>query len=308
MKNYFIQDEWQIIEEGFNAEYHEAAESIFSIGNGKMGQRAMFEEQYSGPTLQGSYVAGVYYPDKTRVGWWKNGYPGYFAKVLNSPNWIGMDIQIDGTSIDLYQHRPKNFKRILDMKSGLLQRIFTVEINGKKIEVKSERFLSRTKDEIGCIRYSIKSEAAAQLKWRSFIDAFVKNKDSNYDEIFWSRISEHASTTSASLQVKTNKLNFHLAFAMRVKHFIGDENVANSNYDYAEWNVSNHWDVQMQANKWYTIEKYVSMASDLYFDTSELIAKSEELVSQAYNLGYDELKTEHVASWGQVWGKSRHQN
>jgi len=100
MKNYFLHNDWQIIEEGFNPDMHEAAESIFSIGNGKMGQRAMFEETYSGKTLQGSYIAGVYYPDKTRVGWWKNGYPEYFAKVLNSPNWIKMDIQLDGESMD----------------------------------------------------------------------------------------------------------------------------------------------------------------------------------------------------------------
>jgi maltose phosphorylase len=34
--------------------------------------------------------------DKTKVGWWKNGYPEYFAKVLNAPNWIGIDIEING--------------------------------------------------------------------------------------------------------------------------------------------------------------------------------------------------------------------
>ena len=51
-----------------------------------MGQRANFEEQYSGETFQGSYIAGIYYPDKTKVGWWKNGYPEYFAKVLNATN------------------------------------------------------------------------------------------------------------------------------------------------------------------------------------------------------------------------------
>jgi len=33
--------------------------------------------------LQDTYIAGVYYPYKTRVGWWKNGYPEYFAKVLD---------------------------------------------------------------------------------------------------------------------------------------------------------------------------------------------------------------------------------
>jgi trehalose/maltose hydrolase-like predicted phosphorylase len=31
-----------------------------------MGQRANFEENYSGATFQGSYIAGIYYPDKTK--------------------------------------------------------------------------------------------------------------------------------------------------------------------------------------------------------------------------------------------------
>jgi trehalose/maltose hydrolase-like predicted phosphorylase len=31
-----------------------------------MGQRANFEENYSGHTFQGSYIAGIYYPDKTK--------------------------------------------------------------------------------------------------------------------------------------------------------------------------------------------------------------------------------------------------
>ncbi|MEL7003195.1 MAG: hypothetical protein AAFN93_10730, partial [Bacteroidota bacterium] len=75
MIKYLKEDAWSIIEEGFHADYNEISESVFSIGNGRMGQRANFEEKFTGKTLQGSYVAGVYYPDKTRVGWWKNGYP-----------------------------------------------------------------------------------------------------------------------------------------------------------------------------------------------------------------------------------------
>src|SRR5512136_10362 len=101
MNNIYKKDEWLIIEEKFHPEYNRESESIFSIGNGYMGQRANFEEKYSGDTLQGNYVAGVYYPDKTRVGWWKNGYPKYFAKVLNAPNWIGINISVGGKSIDL---------------------------------------------------------------------------------------------------------------------------------------------------------------------------------------------------------------
>ena len=83
MKDYIIHSEWKVIEDGFNPDNNRISESIFSIGNGHTGQRANFEEKYSGDSLQGNYLAGVYYPDKTRVGWWKNGYPEYFAKILN---------------------------------------------------------------------------------------------------------------------------------------------------------------------------------------------------------------------------------
>ena len=43
MKKYLEVDEWKIIENGFDAENHELSESIFSLGNGRMGQRANFE-------------------------------------------------------------------------------------------------------------------------------------------------------------------------------------------------------------------------------------------------------------------------
>ena len=102
-QSYIHKDQWRILEKGFNPDNVKSSESIFSIGNGSMGQRANFEEQYTGPTFQGSYIGGVYYPDRTRVGWWKNGYPEYFAKVLNAPNWIGIDFNIEGENLDLFK-------------------------------------------------------------------------------------------------------------------------------------------------------------------------------------------------------------
>ncbi len=68
-QDYIVPNEWSIIEEGFEPDRVRSSESLFAIGNGAMGQRANFEEKYTGKTFQGSYIAGVYYPDKTRVGW-----------------------------------------------------------------------------------------------------------------------------------------------------------------------------------------------------------------------------------------------
>lgn len=126
MNQEYIQSQpWSIIEEGFDPDLVKSSESLFSIGNGAMGQRANFEESYSGPTFQGSYIGGVYYPDKTRVGWWKNGYPEYFAKVLNAPNWIGIDVEINGEPLDLYTcKKVTNFRRELNMKEGWYRRSF----------------------------------------------------------------------------------------------------------------------------------------------------------------------------------------
>jgi len=143
MKDYLCHDAWTIIEEGFHPRFNRITESIFSLGNGRLGGRGNFEESYSGDSLQGNYVAGIYYPDKTRVGWWKNGYPEYFAKVLNAAHWSGICLSIDGESLDLAQMNIESFTRVLNMKEGTLGRSFVASFpNGKKVKVSSLRFLS----------------------------------------------------------------------------------------------------------------------------------------------------------------------
>jgi maltose phosphorylase len=182
-----------------------------------MGQRANFEENYSDDSLQGSYMAGVYYPDKTRVGWWKNGYPEYFAKVLNSTNWIGIDIKINGETLDLAKAAVKNFTRILNMKEAYLERSFNAVLsNGNEVKVNAKRFLSAVYLEIGAIKYSITPvNFSGELIITPYLDGDVKNQDSNYDEKFWDEVQINASTDISSLVLKTKKLDFHICSAMK---------------------------------------------------------------------------------------------
>ena len=65
MEKYLIEKPWKILEEGFDKTKNRFSESIFSLGNGFMGLRGNFEENYSGDQMNGTYLAGVYYPDKT---------------------------------------------------------------------------------------------------------------------------------------------------------------------------------------------------------------------------------------------------
>src|SRR5690554_3575432 len=178
MNQYFEHHPWKIIETKFNVENQLISESIFSLGNGYMGQRANFEERYSGETLQGNYVAGIYYPDKTVVGWWKIGYPEYYAKVLNSTNWIGIDIQLDDQVLDLAKCKVEDFQRVLNMKKGYLKREFITELkDGKRIKVESRRFISMARPETAAICYSIKAvNFKGTLKITPYLDGNVINQ------------------------------------------------------------------------------------------------------------------------------------
>lgn len=207
MKNYIKPDEWSIIEEGFDPQHHQISESIFSLGNGRMGQRANFEEAYSGQSLLGNYVAGVYYPDKTRVGWWKNGYPEYFAKVLNAANWTIIDVNLDGEQLDLAKCEVSNFRRELNMKAGFLKRNFNAKTaGGKVVEVEAIRFCSMVDDEAAAIKYTITPvNFSGTVTLTPAIDGDIANKDSNYDEKFWDEVSKANQPDGGYVVMRTKK-------------------------------------------------------------------------------------------------------
>ncbi|MBF1048223.1 MAG: glycoside hydrolase family 65 protein, partial [Peptostreptococcus sp.] len=78
----FEYNEFKVIENELNKEELRFSESIMSLANEYMGMRGNFEEKYSGDSLQGTYIGGVWFPDKPKVGWWKIGYPEYFGKMI----------------------------------------------------------------------------------------------------------------------------------------------------------------------------------------------------------------------------------
>ena len=178
-------DHWKLGVTEWAPESVQAYESILAIGNGRIGQRANFEESYSGNTLQGSYLGGVYYPDKTKVGWWKNGYPEYFAKVLNSTNWIGIDVRVDGETLDLAAAKSvSSFNWEIDMRCGVLNRSFSVTMqNGAEVRIEAERFCSMDEQELGCVQYTVYADGRS-VEVEPYIDAGVSNADSNWNDAF----------------------------------------------------------------------------------------------------------------------------
>jgi maltose phosphorylase len=304
MDHYYKLDEWNIIEQGFSDDNNEISESIFSLGNGYMGQRANFEEEYSGKSLKGNYIAGVYYPDKTRVGWWKNGYPEYFAKVLNSTNWIGINIKINDISLDLSKCTVKEFVRVLNMKEGYLERSFVAVLsNGNEVRVKSKRFISMNRAEIGTIKYSIKPlNFNGKLDITPYLDGDVVNSDANYDEKFWDEIAKETKSYEAFLMLKTKKLDFHICTYMAYELTLNGETIKPIvALTQSEKYVSNTALIHCNKNDEIIIYKYVANTSSRYYEVEDLIEITKEHLKSAQKIGFEMLLKEQSNAWKEKW-------
>jgi maltose phosphorylase len=306
MKQYLLHHEWQVIEEGFHSHYTKISESVFSIGNGHMGQRANFEEEYSGETLQGSYVAGVYYPDKTRVGWWKNGYPEYFAKVLNAPSWIGIHIAIDGHKLDLAKCTVHKFRRVLDMKIGLLTRSFQAELpDGKVVEVEAKRFCSMANGEVGAIRYAITPlNFSAKAVLSIAVDGDVSNTDANYDEKFWEEIHKTAIEKEAVVITQTKKTGFQVCTGMRYTIVEeGAEVNGRINIEVRDKYAGNHIQIDFNEGKTIVVYKYAAVLSSQNHPKEDLLKNCITVLYDATAKGFEALLHNHAAVWAHKWNE-----
>ena len=307
-KSNFKVDPWKIIKNGFDQGHVKACESIFSLGNGFMGQRANFEEQYSGETYQGSYIGGVYYPDKTKVGWWKNGYPKYFAKVLNAPNWIGINIRIAGIPLDLNRCiEVSNFRRELDMKRGIYKRSFKLKISTDiQVAVNVTRFLSMVESSLGVINYQITMiKGNAEIEIDSFVDGDIKNYDSNWDDPFWDHKTKIISKELLLLQSKTFKSNFDVATYAQTQLF-DNNGLSIGNFTITEENqiISQKKKHNMAEGDSCTILKFGGYINGMNHNFNDFKNISQKIVSKAISKGFDKLAEEHIQSWNEIWDQS----
>lgn len=307
MNKYLKLHEWNIIEEGFNPENVTSSESIFSIGNGRMGQRANFEEKYSGETLQGNYIAGVYYPDKTKVGWWKNGYPEYFAKVLNAANWIGINISINNEELDLATAKVTEFKRVLNMHEGHLSRTFSATLNnGCEINADVRRFLSIVDDDLGAIRYSIIAKNfSGKLTFTPYIDADVMNEDSNYDEKFWEEINQQAEGTKAWVTAKTKKTGFVVTSAMAFEVWVnGKKQEVNPVGNTREKFASSQVTINVAEGDEIILYKFAANISSFNHPVEKLEEVAHSELDKALGKNFNQMLREQKEAWAAKWEES----
>ncbi len=303
MERIFEVDPWQIVTHQLDRKHKRLQESMTSIGNGYMGMRGVFEEDYSGDSLPGIYLGGVWYPDKTVVGWWKNGYPDYFGKVINAINFIKTNLKIDGQAVDLGKDEVTAFKLALDMHNGVLTRQFIVTKNNKQVQVTIERFVSIVQKELCALRYTVENLAseAVEIEISSMIDADVQNEDANYGEQFWQVIEQSDAADDTYLVGKTMPNDFGVPrFSVGVQIDHQTTMMADTGLQEAH-QVGQRFKQQLAPKTQLNFEKRAVVVTSRDYSELDLVPNMQRIKQVVAQQSYQQLLAAQTNQWAKRW-------
>ncbi len=298
----FVVHPWKVVEQGLDKQQMRLSESLTSTGNGYMGMRGNFEEDYSGDMHLGTYIGGVWFPDKTRVGWWKNGYPQYFGKTINAVRLNGIHVLVDGVPLDLNTADVRSFYQELDMQGGLFVRRFTIGTVQGEVSVEAERFVSLAQKELLAIKYSVTPTYEARIEMKPYLDANVRNLDSNYDEVFWDMLLEEESEDALALLTKTKGNPFATPrFAVGAAMSCWADGLEMEGRKHDNGYVETCYAGKVAAGETATLEKYALCFTSRDYEEKVLTTMALKAAARAREVGYDALKKDHVAAWKERW-------
>lgn len=304
MKKFLETDEWSIIEKGFHPDRLRASESIFSLGNGRFGQRGNFEETYSSNRLQGSYVAGITFLDRTRVGWWKNGYPRFFSRIPNAPDWSGVYVRLIDEELDLAVWDVGSYERRLDMQAGVSYRDFEVTSpKGNTLRVHVEHVNSMADQNLCLIRYSVTSvNYEGKISLVPYLNGDVKHESSNFDEKMWNILRAETTNEYAYLWTQTKREDSQVCCAMTYHLYKNNKEVTASPIKIEKEKLTGFSaGADAKPGDRLTLVKYTAIVSSLQHERLELVERAVGESRAAKAKGWDALLQEHTEAWKEIW-------
>ncbi|GEO04686.1 maltose phosphorylase [Adhaeribacter aerolatus] len=307
MERFLTINDWSIIEDGFHPEYNKITESVCSIANGRMGHRAAFEEKYSGNTDPSHYIAGIYNSVKDQACVQLNNLPEYTTQMVKAPNWIGIDVEVDGEVLDLATCKILDFRRELNMREGYLERTFRAQLpGGKEVEVSSLRFTSIADDELGAIRYAIMPlNFSGEITLTPYIDANHAAAEYNLQEKVWRDIDREVEPGAGFILSETEKTAFQVSTGMRLqleKDGTGVETkVELINRDRY---IANRLTAPVDEGEQLVLFKYAAVVSSEYYPPEKLALACNLALDRATQIGFAEMLDAQAAVWGEKWQDS----
>jgi alpha,alpha-trehalose phosphorylase len=315
----FPVDPWRLIETRYSEDG--VGETLFGVGNGYLGLRGNHIEG-RGAHEHGTFVNGLHETWPIRHAEQAYGFAEVGQTIVNAPDAKVMRVYVDDEPISFDLADVREYRRTLDMKTGVLERVVVWETpSGKRVRMRDERIVSFEQRHLAILRLEVVVENAdapvtisCQLLNRQdgagvYAGTPVEAKkgfDPRKAEKIAERVLQPAEHWQDGLR---SALSYSVAasgmtVAVVADHIIETENEFTSRTLIEEDIAKNVFRVQAKAGVPISITKLVSYHSSRGVPPRELVDRCRRSLDRAMSEGVDEQFRRQAAWLDAFWERS----
>lgn len=214
--------------EDWNPKEQKLREALCTLGNGYIGTRGAAEENRNNPfNYPGTYLAGGYNRAETEIA----GRTIENEDLVNFPNWLCLSFRpSEGKWLNLEEVEILDYKQILEMRKGTLERKFRIkDQQGRITRIHSRRLVSMKDMHLAGIQWFFTPENwSGEVELCSALDGRVKNDNvERYRDLESHHLnpvhSKVFSKNKMSLLVETKQSKITMAQAARTQIYSGEK-------------------------------------------------------------------------------------
>ncbi|MDB5846376.1 MAG: hypothetical protein JWP29_128, partial [Rhodoferax sp.] len=304
---------WCLIDTGFDAGRAALHETLFCVGNGRIGLRGAHEEGacWPGTEQDAIYINGfhdvedIHYPENA------HSLPRQNQFIVAVPNGKAVWWRIDEETFDPRTGVIEGFERTLDFESGMLTRAFVwVSPNGRRVAVTSHRMVSFEREAVCALRYEIRVlDGAARITISSAIDARAHEMEASDDP----RVGS-ANAAKALVEVAAERMLGQVVLLHRAKHSglavatalhsqlrTEKHGLASGEDAGAAACLGHRFEVEVVQGECLQLDKTFGFVTSQHAAQDELMALASRAVDEAALAGFDLLCAEQRAYLWRFW-------
>src|SRR5512139_79330 len=278
---------WKITEESFHPEKLHHKETVFTIGNGYLSTRGAFEEKYPGE-MRATFLHGVF-----------DDVPVVFTELVNAPDWLEMDIHLDGERFSLAEGELLSFTREVDLHTATLRRDLRWRSpRGRETHLVFERFASLAEEHLCAVRMTITPENySGRVEVRSGLNGETDTMGFKH----WEWLGQGVRGQDAWIRLQTRQTKIELGMAENLSML-----AAGRRSRLASWNVHNHPTLvsssKVHAGESATVTKWITLYTSR--DVKNPVKRARSTLKKISSQTWDQLWEAHCKAWESEWERS----
>lgn len=304
---------WHLLESGHDPARAALHETLFALGNGRIGMRGAHEEGdgWPGTEQDAIYLNGFY--DSEAIHYPENAYG--LARdnqfMVSVPNGKRITWQIDGEVFDPTRGRVEGYRRQFDFRTGLLSRDFVwVSPQGRRVAVSSKRLVCLVRQHVYAIEYELcVLDGPATLVIESIIDARGRGLAVSDDPrvgsahasqaLVWAGLERGGDHLSLSHHTRRSGLTLVSALEQSLRQTSG---AAPAGEPCGEADSPGlRYTLALGRGERATLHKYCALVSSLDHPAGELTERAAEQLALARHAGFAALCGEQQARLDDFW-------